>query len=140
MSEETVEAPVKPARKKGKKRRARKRSRGFALMPPMLQASSQKRDLPPLDPLEASQEEARHAKEGNLKLQRAVDTLRTALETIVVAERDNRTGLPTTTQDLRGIAVAGLEEYSRLTGQSWRRHKLVGNWAGDRNLPDSLEE
>jgi hypothetical protein len=86
--------------------------------------------LPALDALQAAQETARNAQEGNLKLARAVDTLRTTLETIVVAEMDRTTGLPTTAKDLRGIAVQGLNAYSQLSGQSWRRHKLIGNWAG----------
>lgn len=90
------------------------------------------------DALEAAQEVARNAQEGNLKLARSVDALRTALETIVIAEMDRRTGLPTTTKDLRGIAMAGLDAYSQVSGQSWKRHKLIGNWAGDRNL-DGLE-
>lgn len=86
------------------------------------------------DPLEAAQEEARHAKEGALKLSSAIDLMRTALETIVIAEVDNRTGLPVSTKDLRGLAVEALNAYSALTGQSWRRHKIIGSWAGDRNL------
>lgn len=86
------------------------------------------------DPLEAAQEAARNAQEGNLKLARAVDALRTALETVVVAEVDNTTGLPVTALQLRQLAVEGLDAYSRLTGQNWKRHKLIGNWAGDRTL------
>lgn len=86
------------------------------------------------DPLEAAQEGERLAKEGNLKLSRAVDALRTALETIVIAEVDRTTGLPTTTRDLRQIAMSGLDAYSQVSGQSWKRHKLIGNWAGDRNV------
>lgn len=99
---------------------------------------TEKPDLGLPDPLEAAQEGERLAKEGNLKLARAVDALRTALETIVIAEMDRRTGLPTSTKDLRGIAMAGLDAYSQVSGQSWKRHKLIGNWAGDRNL-DGLE-
>jgi hypothetical protein len=53
-----------------------------------------------------------------------------ALETILIAEVDHATGRATTTQDLRGIAIAALDEYSRISGQSWKRHKLIGNWAG----------
>jgi len=90
------------------------------------------------DPLEAAQEAARLAQEGSLKLARSVDALRTALETIVIAEMDMRTGQPTTTKDLRGIAIEGLNAYSQISGQSWKRHKLIGSWAGDRNL-DTLE-
>lgn len=91
-------------------------------------------NLPPLDPLEAAREVARHAQEGNHKLAMAVDTLRTALETVVMAEMDLTTKRPTTTGDLRAIAVNGLNAYSQLTGQSWRRHKIIGSWAGDRDL------
>ena len=108
----------------------------------MAKRKSQPSEKPSLglpDPLEAAQEAARLAQEGNLKLSRSVDALRTALETIVIAEVDNTTGLPTTTKDLRGIAVAGLNAYSQVSGQSWKRHKIIGNWAGDRNL-DTLED
>lgn len=100
---------------------------------------SEKPSLGLPDPLEAAQEAARLAQEGNVKLSRSVDAMRLALETIVIAELDNRTGLPTTTRDLRGIAVTGLDAYSQISGQSWKRHKIVGNWAGDRNL-DTLED
>lgn len=95
---------------------------------PVAQADKPKLGLP--DELEAAQESARNAQEGNVRLARAVDALRTALETIVVAEMDRTTGLPTTTKDLRGIATAGLDSYSQISGQSWKRHKLIGNWAG----------
>lgn len=91
------------------------------------------REKPPIglpDALEAAQESCRLAQEGNLKLSTAVDYLRTALETIVIAEVDRTTGRPTTTRDLRGIAIEGLNAYSQLSGQNWKRHKLVGNWAG----------
>lgn len=98
-----------------------------------------KRDhLPPLDPLLAAQEQARNAMEGSHKLSLAVDALRTGLETIVSAEVDLKTGLPTSTLDLRGIAVAALDAYSQISGQSWRRAKLIGSYVGDRNLA-SLE-
>lgn len=82
------------------------------------------------DALEAAQESCRLAQEGSLKLSTAVELLRTALETIVIAEMDRTTGRPTTKGDLRGIAIAGLDAYSQLSGQSWKRAKLVGNWAG----------
>lgn len=99
-----------------------------------IEAAAEKPPLPPLDPLAASQEAAAHAQEGNVKLSRAVDILRGALETVVMAEMNLKTQLPTTTEELRGIAIEGLSAYSRLTGQSWKRHKLIGSWAGDRNL------
>lgn len=84
--------------------------------------------------LEAALEEARHAKEGALRLQRAIDTLRAGLETIVVAEFDHETQLPVSAQQLRQMACATLDEYSRATGQSWRKHKLTGSSrAGDRS-------
>lgn len=82
------------------------------------------------DPLEAAQEGERLAKEGNLKLTRAVDTLRTALETIASAEWDHRLNAPVTPQDLRQLAVIGLDAYSQITGQSWKKHKIQGSWAG----------
>jgi hypothetical protein len=90
--------------------------------------------LPPLDSLEAALETARNAQEGNLKLARSVDVLRQTLETIVMAEIDNSTGLPVAAADLRTLAVAGLDAYSKLTGQSWRRHPIIQSRAGDRTL------
>lgn len=88
-----------------------------------------------LDPLEAAQDQARQAMEGNRKLALAVDVMRSGLELIVVAEYDRETQLPTTTKDLRMMAVAALNEYSQIVGQSWRTHKLSGpTRAGDRNL------
>jgi hypothetical protein len=99
-----------------------------------LNAVTDKPKLGHLDPLTAAQETARNAQEGNLKLARAVDALRTGLETISVAEIDNTTGLPVTAQELRILAVSALDAYSALTGQSWRRHKIVNSRAGDRNL------
>lgn len=111
-----------------RQRRFRARKAGVPEVP------GQKPRLGLPDPLDAAQEEARLAKEGNLKLSRAVDTLRGALETIVIAEMDHSTGLPTTALDLRQLAVTGLNAYSQLTGQNWRKHKLIGSYAGDRNL------
>lgn len=87
-----------------------------------------------LDPLEAAQETARNAQEGNLKLARAVDALRAGLEEISVAEIDNATGLPVSARDLRLLAVSTLDAYSKLTGQNWRRHKIIESRAGDRNI------
>lgn len=86
------------------------------------------------DPLQAAQEEARNAKEGAHKLGRAVEALRVGLETVVMAQMDRQTGLPTTTADLRGIAVDALNAYSLICGQNWQRHRLIGNWAGDRSV------
>jgi hypothetical protein len=86
------------------------------------------------DPLDAAREALTHAQEGALKLQKAVDTLRTTLETIVTAEMDNHTGLPVTALELRKLAVGGLDAYSAISGQSWRRHKLIGDRSGDRDL------
>lgn len=91
------------------------------------------KEKPPIglpDPLEAALESQRLAQEGNLKLSRSVDALRTACETVLIAEVDNTTGRAVTVHDLKGIVTAGLNEYSRITGQSWKRHKLIGNWAG----------
>lgn len=96
--------------------------------PPLEPGEKPKLGLP--DPLEAAQEAARLAQEGSLKLSRSVDALRIALETIVMAEVDNQTHMPVTTRDLRGIATSGLNAYSQISGQSWKRHKLVGSWAG----------
>lgn len=87
-----------------------------------------------LDPLEAAQETARNAQEGNLKLARAVDALRSGLETISIAEVDNTTGLPVSARDLRLLAVSALDAYSKLTGQNWRRHKIIDSRVGDRNI------
>lgn len=94
-----------------------------------------KRNLPPLDPNIAALEADAHAQEGNRKLCMAVDALRSGLETIVIAEMDRKTGLPTSTVDLRRLAVEALDAYSAITGQSWRRAKLSGpTRAGDRSL------
>jgi hypothetical protein len=87
----------------------------------------------PLDPLLAAQEEAIHAKEGNLKLSKALEIMRGGLETIAYAEMDTTTGLPTTTKDLRILAVAALDAYSTFVGQNWRKAKLKGSYAGDRS-------
>ena len=95
------------------------------------------------DPLQAAQEEALHAKEGNHKLALAVDALRSALETIVIAEMDYtvKPPQPIGPMQLRTLAIEGLDAYSRLTGQNWRlkRNKPQGSWAGDRSLT-TLEE
>jgi len=80
----------------------------------------------PLDPLEAAQEAQRHAQEGNLKLSKAVETLRDGLETIAFAETDRQTGLPVSTTVLRRLAVACLDRYSAQVGQNWRKAKLTG--------------
>ena len=95
--------------------------------------------MPRLDPLEAAQERERLANIGNRKLSLAVDVLRSGLETVVIAEMDNVTRLPTTTADLRKIAIAALNRYSDISGQSWRRHKIVDTRVGDRDL-STLEE
>lgn len=91
------------------------------------------KEKPPIglpDPLQAALESQRLAQEGNVKLSRSVDALRTACETVVIAEVDNTTGRAVTVTDLKGIVIAALNEYSRISGQSWKRHKLVGSWAG----------
>jgi hypothetical protein len=98
------------------------------------QANGSKPSLGLPDPLEAAQEAARNFQEGNTKLARAVDTLRTALETIVIAEIDNETGLPVSSSDLRKLATEALNAYSIIAGQSWKRVKLTGpTRAGDRS-------
>lgn len=99
--------------------------------------------LPPLDPLEAAQEEARHAKEGNLKLAKAVEILREGLELIVIAEFDHRSGVPVDAGTLRKLAAAALDRYSAHTHQSWRssKNKLTGaTRAGDRSIPEEFTE
>jgi hypothetical protein len=138
-ADEMLAALKEPKPKRRRKRKPAKAKQKRAVTPAVAEllkrtvdalAQSEKPKLGLPDPLEAAQEAARLAQEGSLKLSRAVDALRATLETIVIAEVDNSTGMPTTTRDLRGIAIAGLNEYSRISGQSWKRHKLVGNWAG----------
>jgi hypothetical protein len=92
------------------------------------------------DPLAAAQEACRLAQEGSHKLSKAVDALRETLETIAIAEFDHTTRMPVSASDLRGLAVAGLDAYSALIGQNWRRHKLIGSRAGDRSLARLNEE
>jgi hypothetical protein len=99
-------------------------------MPRRKKSSAEKPKLGLPDALEAAQEAARLAQEGNLKLSRSVDALRTALETIATAEWDHRLNAPVTPKDLRELAVNGLDAYSQISGQSWKRAKLIGNWAG----------
>jgi hypothetical protein len=89
------------------------------------------------DPLEAAQEACRAAQEGNVKLARAVDVMRQALELIVIAEMDRATGRAVTERDLRSFAMEALDKYSALTGQSWKRHKIIGSWAGDKSSADN---
>lgn len=90
------------------------------------------------DPLEAALETAKNAQEGNRKLALSVDAMRAGLETIVIAEYDHSTGQPVTAQTLRQMALTALDAYSALTGQNWRRHKIVNSYVGDKNLA-SLE-
>lgn len=100
---------------------------------------TEKPPLPSLDPMEQAREAARLAQEGNLKLCRAVEVLREAMELAIMAEVDNTTGQMVTPKQLREILVTGLDEYSRLTHQSWRRNKIVHTRAGDRDLsPESF--
>jgi hypothetical protein len=88
------------------------------------------------DALEAAQATAKAWQEGSHKLARAVDALRQGLETIVQAEMDNSTGLPVSANDLRGLAVTTLDAYSRITGQAWRKHRVIESWAsGTGNKP-----
>lgn len=82
------------------------------------------------DPLLVAQEEALNAKAGNAKLQRAVDALRAGLETITVAEWDRVERREVTANELRKMAIKTLDEYSSLTGQSWRRNRIVHSHAG----------
>ena len=94
--------------------------------------------LPRLDPLEAAQEAAAKAQKGNVKLSRSVDVLRTTLETIAVAEMDHETGKPVSAPELRALAVAGLDAMSAITGQNWRRTKIVSSRVGDKSLGKDL--
>lgn len=103
-------------------------------MPRKYKAPGEKPKLGVPDPLTAAREAAAHAQEGSLKLSRSVDVMRVALELIVSAEMDLQTGHPVTIRDLKGIATGALDEYSRISGQSWKRHKLIGDRSGDRNL------
>jgi hypothetical protein len=98
-----------------------------------------KPNLPPLDPVAAAIEAARHAQEGNTRLARAIDCLRECLQIIVVAEVDNQTKLPVTARDLRALAAEGLDAYSALTGQDWRspRNRVVRTRAGRAEGPNS---
>lgn len=102
-------------------------------------APKAKPNLPPLDPVAAAIEAARHAQEGNTKLARAIDALRECLQIIVVAEIDNQTKLPVTARDLRVLAAEGLDAYSALTGQDWRspRNRVVRTRAGRAEGPNA---
>ena len=90
------------------------------------------------DELDATQEACRLAQEGNVKLARSVDVMRAALEMIATLSQpgmiDRQTNLAISTNDLGNMALEALNAYSHLTGQSWKRHKLIGSRAGDRNL------
>lgn len=129
-----TEAPprVKRAYKKRRKRR-------IARSPAATPNTTVRPPVPRLDPLEAAQEAQRHAQEGNLKLARAVDVLRTSLETIIQADWDHVANRACSAGDLRQIALRAMDEYSSISGQSWRKHKLIGSRAGDRDL-STLEE
>jgi hypothetical protein len=86
------------------------------------------------DALGAAQEEARLAKEGAHKLGRAVEALRTGLETIVSAEWDHSAVRAPTAIELRQIAANTLDAYSAMVGQNWKRNPLIGDRSGDRDL------
>ena len=87
------------------------------------------------DELAAAQEACRLAQEGNLKLSRSVDLLRGQLELIVQAEFDHKSKRLVTASDLRQLAVEGLDAYSEVSGQDWRRRPLIGNRAGTTGNP-----
>lgn len=129
---ETAAAVATP-RSKRRRRRTAKAKRGAApkirrLMVQDDRLVDAKPSLPRLDPLEAAQEAARNAQEGNVKLAKAVDILRLGLETLVIAEFDNLTKLPLSVRDLRQLAADTLDAYSTHVGQDWRakRNKLTG--------------
>lgn len=119
----TAIAPAKPKRSHHKKK------------PPVAVEVAKKPNLPNLDPNDPQvwMEAAKNAQEGNTKLARAIDALRECLQIIVVAEMDNHTKLPVTARDLRALAAEGLEAYSAITGQNWRRNQVVRTRAGDTN-------
>jgi hypothetical protein len=99
--------------------------------------NGKKPSLPSLDPLEAAQEACRLAQDGNLKLAKAVDALRSGLELIVSAEVDHETGLLVEGRVLRTFAIDALNAYSTICGQNWKlpRNKLSGpTRAGDKTL------
>ena len=108
--------------------RTTRRSSGPAPSPP------RKRDRFAVAPEEGLSQALQAAQAGNEKLRQAVEIMRVALETIVVAEYDHQERRETTARDLRKMATNGLNEYSRLTGQNWRTEKLRGSLAGDRSL------
>lgn len=99
------------------------------------QAPREKPSIGVPDPLLVAQEEARHAKEGSAKLQRAVEVLREGLETITVAEWDRVERREVTANELRKMAAKTLGEYSALTGQNWKRHRIVHSHAGGTGNP-----
>jgi hypothetical protein len=86
------------------------------------------------DPIEVLREREKSATEGNRKLTLAVDCLRKCLENIAVAEIDLQTGAAVGAAQLRELAVNGLNHYSSISGQSWRRHRVIDTRAGDRDL------
>lgn len=91
--------------------------------------------LPPLDELTAAREEAAHHKEGSRKLQLACDELRLGLENVVSAEVEQKTGRLVQPEELRQLAREALDRYSRISGQSWKRHKVIRSWAGGTGNP-----
>jgi hypothetical protein len=103
------------------------KARGNGKKPPRRrQSAGNKPSIGLPDPLLAAQEEALHFKEGNRKLGLVVEALREGLEVITVAEWDRKTNRPVSADDLRKLAVAALDRYSAIIGQSWRTHRLTG--------------
>jgi hypothetical protein len=96
-------------------------------------SSTERPELPPVDPLASAHEAMHHAQEGNVKLARSVDILRTGLEAIVMAEWDHRENRPPSPTELRALAIKALDTYSQHIGQSWRKNPIIGSYAGDKS-------
>ena len=91
-----------------------------------------KPNIPPLDEVAALREAARLAQEGNAKLAKAIDTLRSGLQVISVAEWDHETNLSVSPSKLRQMAAETLSAAGQLAGQNWLipRNQVVHSRAG----------
>ena len=95
-------------------------------LPPM--PAEQRRALPPwpkMDPTAVELEKAQHAIEGNRVLQLVCDELRMCLQEIHQAQMNLSTKQPVTPDELRALALEGLEAYTRITGTPWKRNRVV---------------
>lgn len=115
---------VKPKRSHHKKKAESARPSEPNALRPLSGGVEVKPKLGHLDPLEAAQETARCAQEGNVKLSRAIDSARLVLQTIATAEWDRERSTPVTAADLRKMATAFLAE------QGWLRRMVVETRAG----------